>query len=171
MIDKTKIVEKPEIIEPKRRGPKTRWHYSKELAELICDRIATGAVMEDLGKDGDTPSRYVINKWRLENTEFNQMIRAARELRAEYFQDLAIKTAEAIKSKDEAAIAAVQIATYKWAASVNDPGTFGKRAELKAQINMPTQIIVDTGIRRPGDEGYREDETRKISSQMKNNDV
>lgn len=155
------------IVDEIRRGPKEKWFYSKEFAEIICQKISEGMSLEDVCLEEGIPSRWVISKWRLENPEFNEMIKIARQIRAEYYHDEAIKVARKKKTRNEVPGAVLEVATLRWAAQVNDPGTFGNKVKVESEQTQKVQFIIETGIRRPGDPGYIIDETAKLKEVKK----
>lgn len=108
------------------RGPKRKWHFSWDFAEKICELIAHGRSLEAISKQVGFPSLWVIRQWRLRNPKFNEMLRVAREDRAEFYLNRIIKLATDCGCRDQEPLARLKFSFYKWAAQIRDPGTFGK---------------------------------------------
>lgn len=138
-----------------------KWVFSENLAEVICSRIVNGASMTSLGKMKDMPSFGVLSRWRSEHPEFALMIDNAKRDRAELFFDKAIDVAENVVDKEEAVIGKFKHEVYKYAAQIGKPSEFSPQKNVKAEIGV-TSFVIDTGIRRAGDDGYNIDETEKI---------
>lgn len=72
----------------------------------------------------------------------------ARIARAEYHRDKVLEEATIAKSyKDPINATQVRIEAHKWAAGVDD-SKYKNNAKIEATINVPTQIVVNTGIVR-----------------------
>lgn len=69
--------------------------YTQELADKICDRIATSEmgleqVLEEIRlTDGEAPSTTTIYRWLEENSEFREQSARARRMQAELLHDRA----------------------------------------------------------------------------------
>lgn len=145
-----------------KRGPKEKWKYTKSFAYRICQKIAEGMSLEDVCNEEGIPCRWVISKWRMEHSEFNEMIKFARQIRAEFYHDEAIKVSRQKKTKDDVPGAALEVSTLKWAAQVNDPGTFGAKLKVENEYTKRTTFVIETGIRRDRNEDCVVDEPLKI---------
>jgi hypothetical protein len=114
----------------KRRGRKFKWHYSLAIAEEICALIVEGASVEAVSKRPGIPSRWVIDRWRWEQEEFNSMIADARELRRQLYEEKMIEMLDYLNLGISISIAQyrLKLSFYKWAAKVcGEPATFGKK--------------------------------------------
>lgn len=108
-----------------RRGPKRRWFFSRGLADRVCELIVQGNSLESISRRVGFPSLWVIRQWRLQHPQFNDMIRAAREDRAEFYLSKMIELATDCGSRDQEPLARLKFSFYKWASQIRDPGTFG----------------------------------------------
>lgn len=127
--------------------------FSNVMADVICQKVVEGHSLTQIcGKDGIPPYPTVI-RWQQQHPEFKEALQYARQDRSETFHDKAINQAE--KSIDSGADK-LRVDTYKWAASVGNPETYGSKTKVIGDKNAPLQLIVDTGIRRPED--YNKDE-------------
>ncbi len=139
-------------------SPVPKYEFSWIIADIVCQRIVEGERISSICKDKNIPSYGIISRWRRENTKFDEALKLAQEERAELFHDKAIKVAEESKDKNEVANDTLKVNTYKWAAGVGNPDRFGNKTKLVGDKNAPLAFVLDTGIRRKGDEGYNKDE-------------
>jgi hypothetical protein len=70
-----------------RRGGGSRWLYTPELADRICERLMAGASMKELGEDRRLPATMTLYAWLGSNQEFKDKYAAACEIRAEALAD------------------------------------------------------------------------------------
>jgi len=138
------------------KKPRTQIPFSEMTADLICQRIVEGETLVDICKSAGYPSYCVLSSWRRRYPYFDSAIKEARFDRAEHFHDMALKEAKATASKDDAPAQKIKVETYKWAAKVGNPDTYGDKTKISGDSSAPIKFVVDTGIRRVGDEGFRE---------------
>src|ERR1019366_907608 len=72
----------------KRRGPK-EWPYAPAFVDLILERVAMGASLEEVCITPHFTGRWVIRRWRKEHPEFNDSLIRARGFRPKYYWELA----------------------------------------------------------------------------------
>ena len=108
--------------------------YSLELAEEICEHVATGGFISQLQEKG-LPSHTTISRWLNENEEFSAMFARAREQRAETFADQIVHIAD---TEEDAAKARVRVDARKFVASKLLPRTYGDKQEVN--INQTVSI-------------------------------
>lgn len=119
--------------------------YSARTADLIFDAIINGAAITKLAEANPIfPSYSVVNRWRKEHPEFNDMVMEAYRMRAEKRSDEVIDIAdEAPETMEGVAKAKLQVESRKWQASV-DNARFGKDKEKAGptaiQINIVSSI-------------------------------
>lgn len=95
------------------------------------------------------PSYTTFCRWRREHPWIEEHIERARRDRAEHYRDKVLLEAEiATSSKDPINATNTKIDAYKWAAGIDKPEVYSPKAKLEATVNVPTQIIVATGIDR-----------------------
>ena len=63
--------------------------------------------------------------------------------------EAAIETAEGVRDKDDVPAAKLLVDTYKWAAEVNDPATYGKKVAHSGEVNGNVTLQVITGFGPP----------------------
>jgi hypothetical protein len=61
--------------------------YSNELANEICQRLATGETIRSMSRTKGFPSRDSIHKWILKYPYFADLYMLARKLHVQYMQD------------------------------------------------------------------------------------
>lgn len=127
--------------------PHKQWIYNQVTCDHVCDSLVEGETMMDIGKQKGMPNTRMLYRWMASYPEFRKAVKEAKKLRAEYYHDKVIDTADkttSAKSKGDR----VKISAYKWAAETGSPEEFGtkRREETKDPIVM---IHIDTGIKRP----------------------
>jgi len=132
-------------------------NYTPELAELVCERVATNPM--GLGKicamyPDSMPSHATIYQWRYKHPEFqNQYARAKRyqiEIMAESIDDLAdeistYQDSEGNTRVDQGSVAAkrLKIDGRKWLASKLLPKTYGQIPEpVEPQKKEPEKLTL-----------------------------
>lgn len=135
------------------RFPTIYQKYDGVICDLVCQKIAEGLPITDVCKLPGFPPYGVLMRWRREHSEFNEAYERARRDRVEVFFDKAIAAAEAAETKDEAQVAKVKVDAYKWAAEKSDPDKMAGKQQQSG--NGQVMIVIETGIRRYGDEGFK----------------
>lgn len=132
---------------------KANYPYTPETGEKIVMLYVAGHSLTEISKTLKIPY-HTIHYWKNRRADFRKDLEAARQGRAFYYEDKALETAEATKgqSSEEVAAARLKVDTYKWAAGVNNPETFGTKTKILGDPNQPLQIIVNTGIIREEDQ-------------------
>lgn len=126
--------------------------YNPLVLAKICQRIAEGGSVTKICKEPGMPSYNTLCHWRRAHPEASRMIEEARRDRAEYLRDEALAKVEdtyrdEVGGKGAVAAASLALEAAKWAASV-DNEKYNPKAKVEATVNVPTQIIVQTGINR-----------------------
>lgn len=102
--------------------------YSKELAQRICDLIASGETDASIEKMDGMPSARTINRWRADNSGFCHMYARAREARADYRADRIDEyVKKVIAGELKADVARVVIDAEKWLMSKEQPKRYGDK--------------------------------------------
>lgn len=120
--------------------------YNIDLANRICEQVAQGKSLQAISRMGEMPSYPTLIRWSKENAELSKMLRAVRETRARLFEDAAIEAAENASGKDADRL---KVETYKWAAEVNDPTTYGKKVAHSGEVKGGITLQVVTGFGAP----------------------
>ncbi len=120
--------------------------YSPWIIDVIAEKIANGAKITELCKLSGMPSYAVLCNWRNKYPDVEEKLERAKLDRAEYHRDKAISSAE---EADEDNIGTFNLKhnAHKWAAGLDNP-KYSPKAKVEATLNVPTQIVVNTGINR-----------------------
>jgi len=123
--------------------------FSPMIIDLLCQKIVEGKNITDICGLAPFPSYVTFSRWRREHPWIDQAIEKARADRAEFYRDQIMKeAASAVSTKDPINASSLKIDALKWASSIDDPTRYSPKAKVEATVNMPTQIIVNTGIDR-----------------------
>lgn len=120
--------------------------FSPWMVDIICEKIAEGTSLTKICRQPGMPSYAVLCRWKRDHPEIADQLENARQDRAEYHRDQALEEAQAA-DEDNATAQTLKHNAHKWAAGV-DNAKFSPKAKIEANLSVPTQIIVDTGIRR-----------------------
>lgn len=109
--------------------------YSDELADAICEAIATGqhsgALHRILERRDDFPAEGTVYRWLDEKPAFKEKYLRARERQQHRESDECIVIADEAVDPNKAR---VQIAARQWRAAKLAPKTFGERVEHAGEI-------------------------------------
>ncbi len=145
--DGTKVWTQPALVAITKRTNDVL--FSPILIDLICQAIVQGKNVTDICDVPPYPSYVTFCRWRREHPWIDEALDRARADRAELYRDQVLKEAkEAVSTKDPINASNLKIETLKWAAGVDSPAKYSPKAKMEATVNMPTQIIVNTGIDR-----------------------
>jgi hypothetical protein len=61
--------------------------FTQEVADRICDEIASGKSLRSICKAGDLPDKSTVFRWLGENTKFRDQYACAREAQADYMAE------------------------------------------------------------------------------------
>lgn len=122
--------------------------YTVDVVSQLLERMVEGEGITKICRDPTMPKYSQLVRWMRVYPWIKEAIEEARVARAEYHRDRVMEEAEyAESSKDPIEAAKVKIEANKWAAGVDDARYKGN-AKIEANISVPTQIVVQTGISR-----------------------
>jgi hypothetical protein len=102
--------------------------YSKELAQRICDLIASGENDGSIEVMEGMPSAETIRRWRIAHEDFCGLYARAREARADFRAERIDRYVKKIETKELPPDAArVMIDAEKWLASKEQPRRYGEK--------------------------------------------
>ena len=110
--------------------------YSDELAETICQRIASGEGLRAICRDDDMPGRQTVLDWLNDDSKaaFRARYTRARESQADWWDEEMHN--EALAAEPETVqVARLRIDTMKWRASKLAPKKYGDKVD--ATIGNP----------------------------------
>lgn len=142
--------------------------YSKEITAVICEELINGENLTDILTKPGFPNANQLSRWRSAFKECDDNILNALQLRAEYYGDEVFRElknldpSSATKSETEAR--KLKIEQYWKRASFDHRKRFQESVKHDHEHTgtVTTKIVLETGIRRRGDEGFIVDETAKL---------
>lgn len=124
---------------------------SEEMYETILDQLIEGKSLRLIcGADG-MPNRSTVLRWLDVDEAFAAKYARAREMQADYMDDLILETAETCKA-DTAAADRVKIDAYKWRAAKLRPKVYGDKIDLTSGGEKLPALQV-AFVTQPADEG------------------
>lgn len=126
----------------------TQEPFSQHLVDLICQEVIAGRSLTKICTSPGFPKYSTLTRWYRQYPHVKEQIEEARLDRAEQLRDLVKEEAdEAHSSKDPAIASNIKIEAYKWLAGM-DNSRYSPKSKVEATLNVPTQIVVHTGIVR-----------------------
>lgn len=115
--------------------------YSQEIAEQVCELIASGLSLRSIGKIDGMPAPSTVLSWCLQHREFMEQYAQARKLQAMLIADEVLDIADdstndtqiddegnEIVNHDHISRARLRVDTRKWYLSKVFPKVFGPQA-------------------------------------------
>jgi hypothetical protein len=117
-------------------------HYSAEIADTICDRLAGGESLRGICADAGMPDRATVSRWLARYEEFRDLYGSARECQAECLVDEILKIARDssrdyvkkvgvdgkvtwVVDREHIARCGLRISALKWTAARMAPRKYG----------------------------------------------
>lgn len=122
--------------------------------EAFLKLIVEGKVVPEIVEIEGAPKISEILDW-MKDKKFQARYREAKKLRSEIFHDKAVRIAM-MSDKTTAQADKLAVDTLKWAAAIGDGETYGTKTKVSQEGDGV--IIVSTGIARPGDDGFDQEE-------------
>lgn len=122
--------------------------YDPFVVDLVCQRVANGEALSTICQDPDMPTYSTLMSWRRAHSKVEEQLAIAREERAERRVDEALEIA--MKNEDfkfPTQAAKLKVETLMQVAAFENK-RYAPKTKVEATVNMPTQIIVQTGIDR-----------------------
>lgn len=120
--------KKPEAGPPRKIGAPV-FECTPDVVEEFCSLMEAGEPLSAICKLPGMPSWGTVCKWKREYPEFLTRYMRAREASAEACEHNGIEATLLAKDRDSAAVAAVQLNAWKWAAAKRNPRTHGERID------------------------------------------
>jgi len=148
--------------------------FTPQMAEIFISEVINGRTIGSICKDPDFPSYRTVLRWRRDVPNFAKDLDVAKKHRAEVFFDLAVDTVRDLNpgeaDKDTMALAKMKSEVFKYAAKIGDQSSFGDKSHITGDVSHG-HYMIETGIRRAGDPGFKIDETRKLVEAEDINDL
>lgn len=128
--------------------------FNYKMALLICQEVAKGRTLLDIGNDPRFPPSHVINHWKRTQEMFAMELRLARKQQAEYHRDKVAEIADhaanlRYSTREDIANAKLASDQYKWLAEKGDPENYGNKVTHEGSTEKPiTMRVINTGINR-----------------------
>ena len=118
--------------------------YSEELADRICERIATGESMRQVCEDSAMPGRTTIREWLRDNEDFRSRCARAREEQADgIFEEMADLEQKVLDDEVSALAARVVLSSRQWRASKLAPKKYGDKLEVENNTTIKGAMTLD----------------------------
>lgn len=117
--------------------------YSEELADRICEAIATGEALYRMCEErSDLPAERTIYQWLEKHPEFAQKYARARERQADRNADEIVTIAD---TEEDPQRARVRMDARKWRASKLAPKRYGDKVqqEISGPDGKPVEVKTD----------------------------
>ncbi len=144
--------------------PKGKLPYSHMLASIFCEHVAGGLGVTKACHIPGMPSYPTIRHWRKRYPEFAEMLDQALQDRADYHADHVVHIADSEMGHSAESVSAskLKVETHKWAAERANPNRYGAKVKIEGEVKHSVMMVIETGVRKPGDVGFFVDETAKI---------
>lgn len=125
--------------------------FKATLSDAICDRIIEGESLRRICSAADMPNRSTVLRWLDEHQEFAAKYARARELQADYMDDMILEAAEAT-DEGNASAQRVKIGAYQWRASKLKPKKYGDKTLVGSDPDnpLPPGFVVKLHDSSPG---------------------
>lgn len=130
--------------------------YSKELSNIICDRLILGESLRSICRDDTMPNLSTVVDWIKSNSEFSAQYATARELQAELIideiLDIADDSSKDVVNTDLGKIvdqeviqrSRLRVDTRKWLIGKMYPKKYGEKItqEITGKDGQPIQQAI-----------------------------
>jgi hypothetical protein len=129
---------------------KLRTKYAPELALRICELVADGETLVDIGKMQGMPNRQTIHRWLAVYPKFFDAYERAREVSAQSFEEEALLMARALKGQNDFTGTKVQayniaMQQLRWSASRRDKARYGQQQNAVALVPIQINTTLNLG--------------------------
>jgi hypothetical protein len=132
----------------------SQYVFSYEKALLICQEVAAGRTLLDIGNDISFPPLHVINHWQRTDRMFAEEMKLARRARADHYHDRVAEIAQnavnlSYREKEDIACAKLAADQYKWLADKGNPEKYSSKVVHEGSAEKPIVMrVINTGITR-----------------------
>jgi hypothetical protein len=124
--------------------------YSDELADQICERLATGESLRAMCRDDDAlPCERSVYRWLIKNENFCQKYARAREFQSESHLEDILEIADS--SEFDPNDKRVRIDTRKWAMSKLTLKKYGDRQLIGSDPDNPLPAGFNVKLCKPSE--------------------
>lgn len=121
---------------------------TKEIINLICNRIIEGQSLRQICKDSLLPNRDTIYSWLQRDKAFSDQYAQARMIQADqFFDEMDEIVRQPMQNMIQIQQARLQIDTMKWRLSKMLPKAYGDKIEVTPLSEQKDQSITVTFIK------------------------
>ncbi|TAJ70682.1 MAG: hypothetical protein EPO51_16460 [Phenylobacterium sp.] len=136
----------PRTKTPDKHGRVTYIRYCPAVVRRVCERLAMGESVFQLGNAEDMPATSTIYAWQRRHPEFAEAVAQAREAGADYLAGRALEVAAA-STKETVQQDRLHVQTLMKHAALKAPRTWGGKADRGAKEARPAQMEVIFRVR------------------------
>ena len=119
--------------------------FTKETADIICERISNGESLREICRSDDMPSKTTVMRWLGSNEAFRDQYARAREAQADHFADEILEIADdgtndwmtrgvgedatTVPDHEHISRSKLRVDARKWLMSKMAPKKYGDRVE------------------------------------------
>lgn len=129
---------------------KLRTTYSPELALRICEAIADGQTLVEIGQQDGMPNRQTIHRWLAVYPKFFDAYERSREVSAQSFEEEALLMARILKNSNDFTGTKVQayniaMQQLRWSASRRDKTRYGQQQNGVSVVPIQINTTLNLG--------------------------
>jgi len=107
--------------------------YSPEIVEKVCELLASGKSLREIGKMKGMPARSALWRWVRAHPEIEEPIARAR---AQGFDELADKALEEACTASDPVKGRLALDARRWYLAKLNPARYGERQLVQSQISL-----------------------------------
>ena len=132
--------------------------FTKELADIICERIANGQSLREICRDKDMPSKEGVRGWLIRHESFAAQYARAREAQADHFAEEILEISDdgsndwmsrkqgddtvEVVNHEHISRSKLRVDARKWLMSKMAPKKYGDKVELGGPDGGPLQVQI-----------------------------
>lgn len=133
--------------------------FSQDIADAICERLASPESLRSICDDDDMPSKTTVLRWLRQNEEFRAQYARAREDQADAFADEILDISDDgrrdyakdedgndVVDHDHIQRSKLRVETRKWLMGKMAPKKYGDRLQLANDPDDPIGTLTDEQI-------------------------
>src|ERR1700720_1232780 len=118
----------------------TQTNYTRDLADIVCDRMTEGESLRAICRDPDMPSEGAVRGWAVRDVDgFGDRYRAARQMLLEYWADLIVDIADDEESDPRSR--QIRTGVRQWLMSKLAPRRYGDKVQIGGNPDSPLQVM------------------------------
>ncbi len=122
--------------------------YTEEIAQAICNELASGESLRNICKNPDYPAISTVMLWLKDQAAFSEQYARARELQTETWANEINDIADAATPEDFQ-VAKLRVDTRKWLLSKLAPKKYGDKLDVTGAVGLNIERIILTAPSLP----------------------